>query len=379
MNKLPYREHHLFSLLHGYDQQHLPLDLYISNYFRDHKALGSKDRGTIAELTYALVRWKGLLDYLCEPPATWEKRFDIYSKGNISSYQENQSIPQYIRLSFPKCLFDLLVNSHGEAKACELCLISNQPAPTTIRINVMKTTRQTLFDRWKGLYEISPTQHSTVGIVFHKKIHFFSLLEFKEGLFEIQDEGSQLISDLMQVEPGQLVLDFCAGSGGKTLAFAPRMQGKGQIFVHDIRPFALQEARKRLRRAGIQNAQTIVADDPKLKKLKKKMDWVLVDAPCTGTGTMRRNPDMKWQFTEETLQRLVGQQRTIFEKALSFLKPGGSIVYATCSILKEENEDQIEHFMRTYKLKTVGVPFQSLPTKGGMDGFFGAVLTSAHE
>lgn len=198
--------------------------------------------------------------------------------------------------------------------------------------------------------------------------------EFKKGLFEVQDEGSQLLAALVKAEPGQLVMDYCAGSGGKTLAFAPLMHNKGQIFLHDIRSYALIEARKRLKRAGIQNAQIVLAEDEKLKKLKKKMDWVLVDAPCSGTGTMRRNPDMKWAFTEDTIPRLVGQQRTIFEKALSYLHPQGKIIYATCSLLKEENEEQVTHFLKTYSLKLVAPFFQTKPSKGEMDGFFGAIF-----
>lgn len=198
--------------------------------------------------------------------------------------------------------------------------------------------------------------------------------EFKKGFFEVQDEGSQLLANLVQCQPGQLVMDFCAGSGGKTLAFAPLMKNSGQIFLHDVRAYTLQDAKKRLRRAGIQNAQIIHAEDPKLNKWKKKMDWVLVDAPCSGTGTLRRNPDMKWKFDIEMLERLIGQQRTIFEKALSFMKPEGHIVYGTCSLLKQENEHQLNHFIKTYNLKIEGQVFHSFPSLGGMDGFFGVVL-----
>lgn len=372
--KRPFREHHLLALLEGYESQHLPLDLFIRNYFRAHKSLGPKDRGVVAETVYALVRWQGLLDYLCEKPVSWEKRLEVFSHERLVDYRDREDIPMHIRYSFPKILFDLFVKSHGEAKARELCLISNSAAPTTVRINSLKTTRDEMMKRWKELYSISPCPIASCGIIFHKKINFFGLQEFKEGLFEVQDEGSQLLADLVKVEPGQQVMDYCAGSGGKSLAFAPRMLNRGQIFLHDVRSFSLQECRIRLRRAGIQNAQVIEAEDAKLKKLKKKMDWVLVDAPCSGTGTLRRNPDMKWKFTEETLQRLLGQQRTIFEKALSYMHPKGRIVYGTCSILNEENQDQIAHFIKTYGLEIEGDLFQTLPSTGGMDGFFGAVL-----
>jgi 16S rRNA C967 or C1407 C5-methylase (RsmB/RsmF family) len=376
MSKVPYREHHLLTLLEAYSRQTLPLDLFISHYFRDHPSLGSKDRAFVADSVYALVRWQGLLDYLASS-ASWQDRYQTFLTIDFDQLQQREDIPLATHVSFPQDLFDFFVNSHGVEKARDLSLISNTPAPTTIRANTLKISRNELLNRWKGLYEISPTSLSKDGIIFHKKINFFQLPEFKEGLFEIQDEGSQLLAHLIRVQPGQQVLDYCAGSGGKTLAFAPLMQGKGQIYVHDIRLFALQEARKRLKRAGIQNHQILVPTSPQLTKLKKKMDWILVDAPCSGTGTLRRNPDMKWKFDPQMVERLVGQQRIIFEKALSFLHPDGHIVYATCSLLKEENQTQLEHFLSTYSLVMEGELFQTLPTRGGMDGFFGVVLKRA--
>lgn len=376
MNKIPYREYHLLSLLEAYELQKLPLDLFISQYFRLHSALGSKDRAFIAETIYSLVRWQGLIDYL-SPTSSWKDRYHTFFNVNIDELQLQEEIPLATRVSFPPVLFDLFANNYGLEQARELCLICNTPAPTTVRANSLKTTRENLLNRWQQLYPVSPTLHSPDGITFQTKMNFFQLPEFKEGLFEVQDEGSQLLAHLVQAQPGQQVLDYCAGSGGKALAFAPAMQGKGQIYVHDIRAFALQEARKRLRRAGIQNYQILPPDGDYLTKLKKKMDWILVDAPCSGTGTLRRNPDMKWKFDLEMLERLIGQQRMIFEKALSFLHPEGSIVYATCSILKEENELQLEHFLSTYSLKIEGKVFQTLPTLGGMDGFFGVVLKRA--
>jgi 16S rRNA C967 or C1407 C5-methylase (RsmB/RsmF family) len=369
-----FRNYHLFNILEDAEEQGLPLDRYLSDYFREHKALGSKDRAYIAETIYGMVRWKGLLDHLSQKPVSWERRQEIYSNIDPLKYQHDESIPQHVRVSFPEPLFNLFVSSHGLEKAQELCLICNTPAPTTVRANILKTTREALLEAWSKDYQVAPCKVSPVGITFLKKINLFALPEFKQGFFEVQDEGSQLLAGLMKVAPGDLVMDYCSGSGGKSLAFAPRMEGTGQIYLHDIRPFALQEARNRLKRAGIQNAQTILNDSQHLKKLKKKMDWVLADVPCSGTGTLRRNPDMKWKFEEAALERLVGQQRNIFEKALSYMKPEGRIVYATCSILQQENQQQIDHFLKTYDLEVDGEVFRSLPTYGGMDGFFGAVL-----
>jgi len=222
--------------------------------------------------------------------------------------------------------------------------------------------------REKG-YAIEKTPRSPAGIVFKQKISFSHLEEFQQGLFEVQDEGSQLLAFLVHAEPGDHVLDFCAGSGGKTLAFAPKMEGQGQIYLHDIRPKALQEAKKRLKRAGIQNYQ--IASP---KTLKRKMDWILVDAPCSGTGTIRRNPDMKWRFSPDRLSDLVEQQREIFDQALSCLKPGGTLVYGTCSLLKQENEEQAQFFLERYPHVKTGPVLCTLPSSGKMDGFYGVAF-----
>ena len=371
----PFRNHHILQALQGYEKQDLPMDIVLRNYFRQNTAIGSKDRTFIADTIYAMIRWQGLLDNICTSPVTWEKHLEAYFSDEFSRAQSDETLPPHVRVSFPKDLYDLLTASYGQTSADSICRVSNSAAPITVRVNTMKIARDDLLERWKGRYEVVPCHKSPCGITFRKRENFLGFVDFKEGLFEVQDEGSQLLATLVKAAPGNLVLDFCAGSGGKTLAFAPSMEGKGQIYLHDVRPKALAEARLRLKRAGIQNAQTLDStDEKKLKSLKKKMDWVLVDAPCSGIGTLRRNPDMKWRFNTEMLKKLVGQQRTIFEKALSFLNPKGHIVYATCSVLKEENEGQVAHFVTTYGLKLVK-EFKSFPAEGGMDGFYGAVLS----
>lgn len=374
MEKIPFREFHLLELLDGYEEKQQPLDLFISFYFRSHPALGSKDRGFIAETAYQLVRQKRMLDFLC-PRGDWEDKYEFFKTADFKALFQDSSIPLSVRLNTPDFLFQLLENDYGIELATAICLASNQPAPTTVRANTSKISRDALIEKWLPLYPVAPTILSPDGIIFQKKMNFFELSEFKEGLFEVQDEASQIAGGLVELKPGDQVLDFCAGSGGKTLAFAPKMEGKGQVYLHDIRKHALAEAKKRLKRAGVQNFQLLFSDSPHINRLKKKMDWVFVDAPCSGTGTLRRNPDMKWKFDEEMLNRLLGQQRTIFEKALSFLKPGGKIIYATCSILKAENDCQVEHFLRTYPLKIEKAPFRSFPEEGKMDGFFAATFT----
>ncbi|MDP1835473.1 MAG: RsmB/NOP family class I SAM-dependent RNA methyltransferase [Chlamydiales bacterium] len=373
MNSQDFRKNHLLTILHGFDQQNLPLDLFLMEYCRFHKALGAKDRKFIADTIYGLIRWRGLLDYLVGHDASWEECLNFYQEFSPNDYLDKQEIPLHIRCSFPESLFSLLVKHYGEEQAFELALISNTPAPTTVRVNALKTTREDLLARWKDLYQVKPCQIAPLGINFLQKINFRALDEFREGLFEVQDEGSQLVADEVKVKPGDTVLDFCAGAGGKALAIAPQMQQRGQLYLHDVRADALLEARKRLRRAGVQNSQVISDRAPHLQKLKKSCDWVIVDTPCSGTGTLRRNPDMKWRFQAEWVTRLQGQQRVIFERALSYVKRGGRIVYATCSLLAEENEAQAEHFARIKGL-TLENTFKSLPTEGGMDGFYGVTF-----
>lgn len=370
----PFRKKHILEILHLFESWTGPADAALGHYFRQNSSVGSKDRRWISETFYGMVRWQGLIDYFASRPLTREGRLESFLKLKPSDHENNASIPLHIRASFPKPFYELLVSSLGEQKAWEYCLRSNEQAPTTVRANLLKTTRDALLDRWKGQFPLSPCQHSEAGIVFHERANFFSLPEFKEGLFEVQDEASQLVAALIAAKPGDHILDYCSGSGGKTLAFAPQLLGKGQIYLHDVRDTALEQARKRLHRAGIQNAQIVAEGDPKMDLLKGKMDWVLIDAPCSGSGTLRRNPDMKWKFTETDLHRLVSLQREIFLRALEFAKPQGTIVYATCSVLPQENEEQMRFFEKACGLELQSAPFSSFPSKGGMDGFFAAVF-----
>ncbi|HEY2809901.1 MAG TPA: RsmB/NOP family class I SAM-dependent RNA methyltransferase, partial [Rhabdochlamydiaceae bacterium] len=339
-----YREHHILSIFAAHEERQAPLDLFLKHYFKAHKAIGAKDRKYIAETVYGITRWRGLLDYLSDKPSSWENRYLRFLDFSPQHYLTDETIPLHVRVSFPKKLFELLKEGLGEEKAILFCLASNESAPTTIRVNALKTERSSLFSAWHSLYDLSLCSFAKNGLVFPKRINLFGLPEFKMGYFEMQDEASQLIAELIAVSPGEQVLDFCAGSGGKALAIAPAMQQKGQLYLHDIRDSALTEAKKRLRRAGVQNAQVLSHDAPHKARLKHAMDWVLVDVPCSGSGTLRRNPDMKWKFDAEKLDLLLTSQRQIFEEACSFVKPGGKIVYATCSVLPQENALQVDYF-----------------------------------
>ncbi|MEZ5315436.1 MAG: RsmB/NOP family class I SAM-dependent RNA methyltransferase [Chlamydiales bacterium] len=368
--KIPFIEYHLIRLLNLFDQQTLSLGLFLNQYFRKHKQLGSKDRRYIADIIYEMWRWQSLIDYLIDGLPSWEKRY-AYLKTTFqpSDYLPIDTIPIHIRLSLPKELFALLVQDYGEKKAIELCQVFNTKAPIFVRINPIKITREALIKRWAGFNAVC-CRHSPLGIKFKDRVPLIALSEFKQGLFEMQDEGSQCVAQLMDIRPGQQVLDYCAGSGGKTLAFAFQMKNEGTIYLHDIRLYMLNRAKKRLKRMGIKNVQFLHSKHPDLPHLKKKMDWILVDVPCTGTGTLRRNPDQKWKFSTCLLNKLIKKQRDIFKEALSFLKPEGHIIYATCSILRSENQKQAAYFRKTHHLKICGKPFLSKPSYGEMDGFF---------
>lgn len=352
---MKFRQHHFSILLHQFQQAHTPLDLLLRHYFRSHKALGSKDRAWISETLYHYIRWKNLYDALSLDPTA--------SLPDLDTLQ----LPLHVRLGASKLLFEKLKEAYGEEKAMEVCQINQTRAPVTIRANSLKISRDDLLQKFSSVYDVTPTPYSKQGIQFASKINFATLPEFKEGLFEVQDEASQLGATLVKPSLKAQILDYCAGSGGKSLAFAPAMHQSGQLYLHDIRPYALLEAKKRFKRAGIQNVQF------NLPPKNQTMDWVVVDVPCSGTGTYRRNPDLKWKFEKIDLAKLLQEQQSIFESAFSYLHANGTIVYMTCSILPEENEAQIDFFQKKYSLQTVE-KFQTLPLLHGMDGFFAVSL-----
>ena len=340
--------------------EQVPLDLAISRYFRARKWLGARNRREIGEGVYGVIRWKGLLDHQLEKP-NWGSRWDLFQEKGAEAPDD---APAHVRCSFPKDVYERIESHYPEAS--EICMALNGRAPTTVRTNTLKISREDLLKRWQHL-PCKPTALSDVGIQFEGRVQLMGTPERREGFFELQDEGSQLVAAMVEAKPGDQVLDYCAGSGGKALAIAAQMENRGQLFVHDIREKILLQARKRLRLAGVQNAQIGTGK-------KRSMDWVLVDAPCSGSGAWRRNPEMKWRFALDDLREYIRMQREVFAKALTYLAPGGRIVYATCSLFPEENERQAAHFAKQHGLQIVGEPFHSLPREGEMDGFYGVVL-----
>lgn len=368
-----FRETHLFSFLRRFDARSQPLDRALSDYLKAHKSIGAHDRRDLSECVYSLMRWKGLLDHLLDQESAWEDRYALWRNLDMSRLPPR--LPLWVRCGASRWLFQELAVAYGDEKAACLCRILNDPAPLTIRANLLKTTREHLLALWEKIYPVEPCLSSASGICFQRRLALTSFPEFKQGLFEIQDEGSQMIAALVRPKIGDQILDYCSGSGGKTLAIAAGMAGRGQIYLHDIRPGVLHEARRRCRRAGVQNAQFLHPGHPRLHSLTSRMDWVLADVPCSGSGVYRRNPDMKWKVNDAMLGRLIEEQREIFTRALSYARPGGRIVYATCSLFQSENERQAEFFLKNLPVELSEPYLSILPAPNGPDGFFGAVFT----
>ncbi|KAL8432429.1 hypothetical protein Efla_000206 [Eimeria flavescens] len=371
---------------------HLPLDLFMRHYYKCNKSVGSHDKKFITEHIYQIVKWKGLLDHITPPPASWSSRIRTYFVSDRWKLQaQNEKLPPEVRTSFPSQLYKRIENAYGTAKAIKICNILNEEAPTFLRINPLAITRDRLFtyllNKGKQLMDlgfagiaVEKSPNSPYALVLPHRQRLNDMPEFQRGYFEIQDEASQLAAMKVAVKPRDKVLDYCAGSGGKTLAFGPQMENKGKIYLHDVRARMLQEAKKRLKRAGIRNYTLLPQGSPVLPRLAGSMDWVVCDVPCTGTGALRRSPEMKWKYEDEKLMDFVALQRHIFSSALQYVKPKtGKVVYITCSILDEENVQQVKFFCQQHGLVLTEPPFHSLPTSHGMDGFFCATFSQAEQ
>lgn len=412
-------------------QQRIPADKMLESYFKSHRYVGSKDRGAISELVYWILRHKAALEWWLDKQqqrlhgrsfvfAALVLRKDynpqsIQSLSKDSQYSpppltpdetrmvtelvrhniESPDMPNYVRLNYPQWMEVLLRDSFGKKFDVALHAL-NEQAPTDLRVNTLKTTRPLLMnDLAKEGFDAKPTTLSPCGLRLAKRGPIFTSKNFKLGHFEVQDEGSQMVAMLVDAKPGQRVIDFCAGAGGKTLAVAATMNNKGRILAWDTSEKRLKQIVPRLKRAGVDNVQTHVIaseSDAYIKRHKSTADRVLVDAPCSGSGTWRRNPDLKWRFTKKDLDEVVALQQSILQSAARLVKPGGRLIYATCSILKIENEYQIEQFLKSgnhFRVvcakkvwdKTTAtqandtVSYLSLtPHEDGVDGFFAAVL-----
>lgn len=344
-------------------------------YFKSNN-IKSKDKPYIAEHVYNIIRNKTLLSYLSAPSSLYTNIIKTYFSSDKWKYEmNNENVPAHVRYSFPKELYEQLVNNYGEKKSNVIMSTLNEKAPVFLRVNNRKISRNELYKNLlnKGI-SVEKCINSEYGLVLTKNEMLKNIYEYKKGFFEIQDEASQLVSLKIPVQPGFKVFDYCAGSGGKTLAFANKMENTGKIYLHDIRDKMLSQAKIRLRKAGITNYILLNSDHILLNKLFNYMDVVVLDVPCTGTGALRRNPEMKYKYTNDKLREYILLQRQIFEKALPYLKKNGKIVYITCSILDAENSHQVQYFCKKHNLQLSEPPFHSLPQSKSMDGFFLAIF-----
>jgi 16S rRNA (cytosine967-C5)-methyltransferase len=311
------------------------------------------------------------------PPRLSDKERAIFEKlpelANLSPWVEGE---------FPEWLYPFLKRRFGDNLKAEMEAFLVQ-APLDLRVNTLKATRKDArASLQKAGLSIEPTPYSPWGLRCEDRPNITQTMAFKEGFVEVQDEGSQLIVGLMDVRPGQAVLDLCAGAGGKTLALAAVLENKGRIVASDTAGWRLKRTKERLKRAGAFNVELRELTgftDKWLKRQKERFDAVLVDAPCSGSGTWRRNPDQKWNIILKDIAELADLQRSLLDVAAPIVKPGGSLVYATCSLLCEENEDVAGGFLEKHPDFTLipcgleKAPFLSLsPLQNATDGFFAA-------
>ncbi|HLI12364.1 MAG TPA: RsmB/NOP family class I SAM-dependent RNA methyltransferase [Alphaproteobacteria bacterium] len=410
-----------------------PADQVVSDYFRQRRYIGAKDRRTIAELVYGIIRRQARLDWWRERgggasvdraraliltalavidswsvdriaavfdgkpyhPASLtadERRLALAVQGHTLDHPAQ---PDWVRLEVPSWLLPKLAEAWGPRLPRELAALQDE-APFDLRSNTLKGTRDAARAALKAEgVDAAPTPLSPIGLRLDARIAIAATEAFRSGLVEVQDEGSQIVALLTDAKPGQRVCDFCAGAGGKTLALAAAMENRGQIMALDIRDARIARAALRLRRGGIHNVARRLLEghrDPWVKRHKGSFDRVLVDAPCTGIGTWRRNPDAKWRIGPEDLTELTALQADILASASRLVRPGGRLVYATCSVLPEENQLQLPRFLAAHPdfhivpvagiwRATIGgtcpateATLALTPAHHGTDGFFVAIF-----
>jgi 16S rRNA (cytosine967-C5)-methyltransferase len=349
-----------------------PADLIVSRYFREHPKLGSRERNAVAEAVYSVLRNKlsyasfsesgtgpamrrlallGLADAVGIDSVAGLGPEETEWLQRIAQIDRN-ALPVALRANLPQWLFDKLVARDGEAATLELAEALNRPAPLDLRVNALKSKREDVIaELAKAPIACDPTPYAPLGIRIFKKPALQNLPLFKDGVIEVQDEGSQLLAHILGAKRGEMVADFCAGAGGKTLAIGAMMRNTGRLYAFDVAEKRLAKLKPRLARSGLSNVHPVVIaheNDAKIKRLAGKIDRVLVDAPCSGLGTLRRNPDMKWRQTPESVAELNQKQQSILASASRLVKPGGRLVYATCSLLDEENEAVAADFLATH-------------------------------
>lgn len=391
-----------------------PADVKLGRFFKQNRELGVKDRGFVAETVYGILRRKSLLMYLAdgEDPRklllAWLLRIQgtsLRELDNVLNKQQKEwaqaikakstaDLGPAMQADMPDWLWERLAAQYGEAEAMTIARSLQQPAALDLRVNIIKANRENVVQKFASeKTDLELTPFSPHGIRMANKMNISRHPLFTEGKIEVQDEGSQLLAQLVAPRRGEMIADFCAGAGGKSLAMGALMRNTGRLYAFDVSEKRLQNLGTRLKRSGLSNlhSQLISSEnDPKLKRLNDKFDRVLVDAPCSGLGTLRRNPDLKWRQTPNDIVELIAKQKAILERAAKLVKNGGRLIYATCSLLQEENEQIVEGFLNAHpefrlvnaaeilaqqqiSLDT-GNYLKLLPHIHHTDGFFAAVL-----
>lgn len=347
-----------------------PADAVVSRYFREHRSLGPRERATLAETAYAVLRSKLLFEHLA-PSGTGpkERRLAIlgfagprdFLKSALNDNEKRwldqcdavdaKDLLERHRHNLPEWLVQPLKEQLGD-DFWALVASLNRTAPLDLRVNMLTDKREDVQRELKlaGI-AAEPTPYSPWGLRIDDKPALTKLDAFARGAIEVQDEGSQLLALLADARRGQMVVDFCAGAGGKTLALGAAMRNTGRLYAFDVSAHRLDALKPRLARSKLSNVHPAAIAherDERIKRLAGKIDRVIVDAPCSGLGTLRRNPDLKWRQGPKAVEELTAKQSAILASAARLLKPGGQLVYATCSLLRQENEDIAAAFTQAH-------------------------------
>jgi 16S rRNA (cytosine967-C5)-methyltransferase len=375
-------------------------DKVVARALKRDKRWGSADRKFVAETIYEIVRWKRLYAEIAEVKEpfnrdnTW-RIFGVWAvlrgypipdwnqlegtparkiKGRFDELSKTRKIKE----SIPDWMDELGVSELGEQKWATELAAQNQQAKVILRTNTLKTTKEKLRAILMDLnIETEFLKDQPDALVLKERANVFMTDAFKEGLFEVQDANSQLVAQFLDVEPGMRVVDACAGAGGKTLHLASLMQNKGQLIAMDLYESKLKQLKLRAKRNGAFNIEYRIIDSTKvIKKLHEKADRVLIDAPCSGLGVLKRNPDSKWKLQPEFIDNIRKVQAEVLENYSKMVRPGGKLVYATCSILPSENQEQVKKFLasETGKNFTFVKDLPLLASESGFDGFYMALM-----
>ena len=375
-------------------------DKVVARALKKDKRWGSHDRKFVAETIYEIVRWKRLYVEIAEVKepfdrdniwrifAVWAvlrgynlpdwKYFEETPVRRIKGRFDELTKTRKFKESIPDWMDELCVKELGEVIWSKELAAQNEQAKVILRVNKLKTTKEKLRAILMDL-NIATEFHVEYpdALILTERANVFLTDAFKEGFFEVQDASSQLVAYFLDVQPGMRVVDTCAGAGGKTLHLASLMENKGQLIAMDLYESKLKQLKIRAKRNGAFNIEPRVIESTKtIKKLHEKADRVLIDAPCSGLGVLKRNPDSKWKLQPEFIENIKKIQAEVLENYSKIVKPGGKLVYATCSILPSENQEQIKHFLTT----DIGKEFtfvqdrKVLAHESGFDGFYMALL-----